>query len=125
METNAPNLPSLILLAASCAVLPVTARADELVKPLEVRKVFTNGKHNAFTAMRSFQSDLWLAFRAGDSHNSPTADVLVLPSKDGKDWQQAHTFDAAKDDRDPQMVVTEQRLLLYCPGGVRRVCLQK
>ncbi len=101
---------------AACVALSSLSRADDLVKPLEVHTVFANGKHNAFTAMRRFHGDLWLAFRSGDSHNSPTADVLVLRSKDGKDWQPAYTLDAVADDRDPQMVATEKRLFLYSPG---------
>ncbi len=111
-----------ILTGVACAVglLAITARsvAQETstpVKPLEVRKVFANGKHNAFTALRRFKGDLYLAFRASDSHESATADVLVLRSKDGKDWKQVFTFDMAKDDRDPQMMVTDERLFLYCP----------
>src|SRR5688572_22046325 len=65
-----PRLPPLAL--AACLTLSPLSRADEpLVKPLEVRKVYDNGKHNAFTAMRRFKGDLYLAFRAADSHNSP------------------------------------------------------
>ena len=109
---NAP----LICFLASCFALSSVCRADELVKPLEVRKVFADGKHNAFTALRRFKGELWLAFRAGEAHNSPTADVQVLRSKDGRDWRRAYTLDVAKDDRDPQMVVTGQRLYLYCPA---------
>lgn len=101
----------LLILVTACSL-----HAQDLVKPLEVRQVFANGKHNAFTAMRRFKGELYLAFRAGDGHNSPTADVLVLRSKDGKEWQQTFKFDVAKDDRDPQMVVTDQRLFLYCPS---------
>lgn len=104
------------VLMAILAVIGRPSSAQELVQPLEVRKVFSNGKHNAFTALRRFKGDLYLAFRAGDAHNSPTADVLVLKSKHGKEWQQAHTFDVAKDDRDPQMVVTDKRLFLYVPA---------
>lgn len=107
--------PSSILLIL-CIALPLLCRADDPVKPLEVRKVLADGKHNAFTAMRRFKGDLWLAFRSGDAHNSPTADVLVLRSKDGRDWQQAYKLDVAKDDRDPQFVATEKRLFLYCPS---------
>ena len=104
------------LLIITAAGLALTgARADDPIKPVEVRKIFSNGKHNAFTAMRRFKGDLFLAFRAGDAHNSPTADVLVLRSKDGKDWKQVHKFDAGKDDRDPQMVVTDNKLFLYSP----------
>ena len=101
----------LIILIAACSL-----NAQNLVKPPEVRQVFANGKHNAFTAMRRFKGELYLAFRAGDGHNSATADVLVLRSKDGKEWQQTFKFDVAKDDRDPQMVVTDQRLFLYVPA---------
>lgn len=86
------------------------------VKPLEVRKVFTNSKHNAFTAMRRFKGDLYLAFRAGDAHNSPEADVLVLKSKDGKEWTEAKRVNVARDDRDPQMVATDKSLFLYIPA---------
>ncbi|MDQ3625367.1 MAG: exo-alpha-sialidase [Verrucomicrobiota bacterium] len=105
-----------LLLLALCIGFPSWSRAGDLVKPLEVRKVFANGKHNAFTAMRRFKGDLWLAFRAGDSHNSPAADVLVLRSRDGQEWRQAYKLDAARDDRDPQFVATGQRLYLYSPG---------
>ena len=104
------------ILLASFACALTSIAANDLVKPIEARKVFTNGKHNAFTAMRRFKGELYLAFRAGDAHNSPTADVLVLKSKDGREWKETHRFDFAKDDRDPQMVVTEQRLFLYCPS---------
>ena len=100
----------LLLIFSACSL-----HAQDLVKPLEVRQVFANGKHNAFTAMRRFKGELYLAFRASDSHESAIADVLVLRSKDGKDWKQVFTFDMAKDDRDPQMMVTEERLFLYCP----------
>lgn len=107
-------MKAILILLALLTTLPCSAQ--ELVKPLEVRTVYSNGKHNAFTALRRFKGALYLAFRAGDAHNSATADVLVLKSTDGKDWKLAHTFDVAKDDRDPQMMVTEQSLLLYVPA---------
>lgn len=110
-----PCLSTLLLIAAAASFARSVAIADELVKPLEVRQIYSNGKHNAFTALRRFNGDLFLAFRAGDAHNSATGDVLVLRSKDGKDWTQVYKFDAGKDDRDPQMVIKDQRLYLYCP----------
>ena len=104
-----------LLLAATIFNLSST-RADEPIKPLEVRKVYTNGKHNAFTAMRRFKGDLFLAFRASDAHNAGTGDVLVFRSKEGKEWKQVFKFDVAKDDRDPQMVVINDKLYLYSPA---------
>jgi hypothetical protein len=107
----------LVLVSALAGFTLASAAADEQpIQPLEVRKVFANGRHNAFTALRRFKGELYLAFRAGDGHNSATADVLVLKSKDGKQWKQIHKFDVAKDDRDPQMVVTDQKLYLYSPA---------
>lgn len=112
-----PAMPKLFLWpVVMLALWTGSVSAGELVRPLEVRKVFSNGKHNAFTAMRRFKGNLYLAFRSGDSHNSATADVLVLRSPDGKAWEQVWKVDAAKDDRDPQMLATDDRLLLYCPA---------
>jgi hypothetical protein len=108
------RLPSLAL--AACLALPAITHAEDLVKPLEVRKIFDNGKHNAFTAMRRFKGDLYLAFRSADSHNSAAGDVVVMRSKDGQEWQTVHTMNVVKDDRDPQFVTTDKRLFLYSPG---------
>ncbi|MBM3831338.1 MAG: hypothetical protein FJ406_12495, partial [Verrucomicrobia bacterium] len=58
-------LPLLASVATMGSTPASAAPGENLVKPLEVRTVFTNGKHNAFTALRRFQGDLWLAFRAG------------------------------------------------------------
>jgi hypothetical protein len=115
------TIPFLTRFACAVGLLVITSpspaqEAVAPVKPLEVRKVFTNGKHNAFTALRRFKGDLYLAFRAGGAHNSAEADVLVLRSKDGKEWKEAKRVNVAKDDRDPQMVVTDKSLLLYIPA---------
>jgi hypothetical protein len=110
--------PTLVSLLAVALVLtsPIPSRADDLVKPIDVRTVVADGKHNAFTALRRFKGDLWLAFRKGEAHNSATADVVVLRSKEGKEWNEALKFDIAKDDRDPQFLGTENRLFLYVPA---------
>jgi hypothetical protein len=115
---NLTRISSALLVLASASFAPFPAAAEEPapIQPLEVRKVYANGKHNAFTALRRFKGDLYLAFRAGDGHNSATADVLVLRSKDGKDWKEIFKFDVAKDDRDPQMIVHQERLFLYSPA---------
>lgn len=77
-SSNSTKKPIALLTLATFGLvseisLSSAATADGLVKPLEVRTVYANGKHNAFTAMRRFQGDLWLAFRCGDAHNSATA----------------------------------------------------
>ena len=102
-------LCALLLLAASPAV-----RADlpteGPVKPKEIRKVYGDGKHNAFTAFVRWRGALWLAFRQADSHNSGDGDLVVLRSKDGRDWSEALRLNVLPDDRDPQFLATERRL---------------
>lgn len=113
------NIQISVLSGLVAALLPSAlahAEPEALARPLEVRKIVADGRHNAFTAMRRFKGELWLAFRSGEAHNSATADVVVLRSKDGNDWKPALKFDVAKDDRDPQFVVTDKRLYLYVPA---------
>lgn len=87
---------------------------DFPVKPTEVRKVFGDGKHNAFTAFVRFKDRYWLAFRNGADHNSADGDVLVLTSADARTWTEALRLDIDKrDDRDPQFLVAGDRLIMY------------
>lgn len=102
-------------LCAICLASP-SAFADEApdtVKPREVRKVFADGKHNAFTALAKFQDQYWLAFRTGKDHNSKDGDIVVLRSEDAKTWTEALRQSAGGDDRDPQVLVAGKRLILY------------
>jgi hypothetical protein len=101
-------------------LLPLTfagpfAVADDLVPPKEVRLVYSNGQHNAFTALRRFRGALWLAFRTAKDHNSGDGDILVLKSTDGeaRSWTEAFRLNVVPDDRDPQFLVTDKRLFLY------------
>jgi len=108
-----------ICLVLMC-LLPLTfagpfAVADDLVPPKEVRLVYSNGQHNAFTALRRFRGALWLAFRTAKDHNSGDGDILVLKSTDGeaRSWTEAFRLNVVPDDRDPQFLVTDKRLFLY------------
>ncbi len=47
------------------------------VKPTEVRKIYGNGKHNAFTAFVRWKGALWVAFRQAAAHNSVDGDLVV------------------------------------------------
>lgn len=86
------------------------------VKPSDIRKVYGKGEHNAFTAFVRWKGALWLAFRQAASHNSADGDLVVLRSVDGRDWSEALRLNILPDDRDPQFVATESRLLLYDPA---------
>lgn len=81
-----------------------------------VRRVFYNGEHNAFTDLVRFHDRFYLAFRScPDGHMvHPTASIIILSSADGRRWEPAHRFSVAKrDTRDPHFLVFKDTLFVY------------
>ena len=82
-----------------------------------IRRVFHNGEHNAFTDLCRFRDQLYLTFRScPDGHMvHPTASVIILRSKDeGTTWEQVHRFSVKdRDTRDPHFLIFRDRLLVY------------
>lgn len=82
-----------------------------------IRRVFHNGEHNAFTDLCRFRDHIYLTFRScPDGHMvNPTASVLILRSKDdGATWEQVHRFSVKdRDTRDPHFLVFHDRLFVY------------
>ncbi|MBP87329.1 MAG: hypothetical protein CMJ64_11505 [Planctomycetaceae bacterium] len=100
------------------ALLSVPLHADELpeVKVTNIRRVFHNGEHNAFTDLIRVQGKFYLTFRScPDGHMvHPTASIIVLSSSDAKEWKQVHRFRVAKrDTRDPHFLAFKSRLFVY------------
>lgn len=86
------------------------------VEVTNVRRVFHNGEHNAFTDLARWRGQFWLTFRScPDGHSvCPTASVIILSSTDGKEWAQVHRFRVAKrDTRDPHFLVFKEKLFVY------------
>lgn len=117
-------LQSTLATASSLAALPASARLpagasttrfpDVTVR--NVRRVFHNGEHNAFTDLVRFRDRLYLTFRTcPDGHMvHPTAAILVLSSRDGVAWEEVHRFRIPlRDPRDPHFLVFRGRLFLY------------
>ncbi|MCA9065017.1 MAG: hypothetical protein KDA96_18230 [Planctomycetaceae bacterium] len=91
---------------------------DELpaVRVTNIRRVFHNGEHNAFTDLVRFQGRYFLTFRScPDGHMvHPTSSVIVLASDDLQTWAQVHRFSVPlRDTRDPHFLVFRDRLFLY------------
>ena len=82
-----------------------------------VRRVFHNGEHNAFTDLIEWQGKLWLTFRScPDGHMVfPTSRVMVMSSSDeGETWQPEHEFSVARRDvRDPHFLIFKDKLFIY------------
>ena len=98
--------------------LPGSAIAGELpkVNVFNVRRIFHNGRHNAFTDLVRFKGDFYLTFRScPDGHMvHPTSSIIVLSSTDTRRWKQVHQFGVEKrDTRDPHFLVFKGRLFVY------------
>ena len=102
-----------------CSVLLSTlASAADLpkVEVSNIRRVFDNGEHNAFTDLVRFRDRYYLTFRScPDGHMvHPTASIIILASDDMKVWHQTHRFRVEKrDTRDPHFLVFKDRLFVY------------
>jgi len=86
------------------------------VRVSNVRRVFHNGEHNAFTDLVRFEGKFYLTFRScPDGHMvHPTASIIILSSTDAKQWEQVHRFRVAKrDTRDPHFLVFQNTLFVY------------
>ena len=91
------------------------ARLPE-VRVTNVRRVFHNGEHNAFTDLIRFQGRYFLTFRScPDGHMvHPTASIIILSSKDLKRWEQVHQFSVPmRDTRDPHFLDFKGQLFVY------------
>ncbi len=104
------------LLLVTCSLLSSPAETPQ-VEVRNVRRVFHNGEHNAFTDLSRFHGQLYLAFRScPDGHLvSSTASVIILRSADeGATWEQVHRFSVPdRDTRDPHFLVFHDRLFVY------------
>ena len=108
----------LYLFILSFWLLPTIARetnADE-VSVNNVRQVFNNDEHNAFTDLIWFKGHIYLTFRScPDGHMVfPTSRIIVLKSSSGKEWSQVHSFSVKnRDTRDPHFAQLNGELFVY------------
>jgi hypothetical protein len=91
--------------------LALPADQSELV---EVRRIWDEGEHNAFTDLIRFD-DRWLCtFREGQGHVSPDGALRVIASDDGEQWESIALITSETADlRDPKLCLTpDGRLML-------------
>jgi len=113
-------LPFVLGFLSVFCLSPVRPAAAEDTLPKvrieSVRRVFDNGKHNAFTDLCRFQGRYYLTFRScPDGHGVyPTSSIIVLASDNAETWKQVHRFRVPKrDTRDPHFLVFRNRLFIY------------
>ncbi|PQO38136.1 sialidase family protein [Blastopirellula marina] len=101
-------------------VLATVASADETspAKILDVKKIWDEAPHNAFTDLIRFKDQWYCVFREGGGHVSKVGSLRVLRSDDGKNWESAAlvTSDTA-DLRDAKISVTPDGKLCLAGAG--------
>ena len=104
----------------SAVIALVLVQPAVAIQLLDVRKVWDNAPHNAFTDLVRFDDQFYLTFREASVHIVPPVgsaggNIRVLRSADGETWSSAALLDggANRDYRDSYLSVTpEGRLLL-------------
>ena len=77
------------LLLAWAAAAPAFAQSSSGFELVEVKKIWDQGKHNAFTDLLRFKDRWYCVFREGDGHVGGDGKIRVLTSPDGKGWEPA------------------------------------
>ena len=98
--------------------LATTEQAERTspVRVSNIRRVFHNGEHNAFTDLVRFKNKFYLTFRScPDGHMvHPTASIIILSSTDARQWEQVHRFRVEeRDTRDPHFLIFQNTLFIY------------
>lgn len=96
-----------------------TAQPEPELRLQHVQKIWDRGLHNAFTDLCYFNEQYWLVFREASEHVSADGTIIVLSSKDSKEWKQVASLSLADYDlRDPKIITTpDNRLLITCGGA--------
>lgn len=105
----------LLVCVFTVAAGDVQAQAPQ-VTVSNIRRVFHNGEHNAFTDLVKFGGRYFLAFRScPDGHMvHPTSSIIILVSDDLRSWDPVHRFHVPlRDTRDPHFLVFRDRLFVY------------
>jgi len=83
------------------------------------RKIYSDGKHNAFTGIAAYRGMTYVSFRSAQTHLTWDGNIKVIQSADRETWSViADESMPELDLRDPKLAVFGDRLLAYC--GARR-----
>lgn len=113
-----------LYLAAACAA--ADARRDTAkpvtMKVLSVKRIWSAGKHNAFTDLVRFKGKFYCVFREGAAHVSPHGKIRILVSSDdGDTWKSvALLAEAGYDLRDAKITVMPDGRLMALGGAAPR-----
>lgn len=102
---------SFFVVVLACA----SVRAGEPAKLVEVKKIWDQAPHNAFTDLVRFKDRWFCVFREGKGHVSPDGALRVITSADGNSWDSAALITSPNSDlRDAKITVTPDGQLMLC-----------
>jgi len=97
------------------AAVPLEARL------LDVRKIWDQAPHNAFTDLARWNEHFYCAFREGRGHVSTDGRIRVVRSKDADAWSSAGLIELnGYDLRDAHLAVTPDNKLMLLGGATPR-----
>jgi len=85
------------------------------LRVIRAQRIFSNGRHNAFTGIDALDGDPVVVFRTAEDHVSQDGTITVL-GRDDETWtvrDQLASPVSAPDLRDPSLISFDDRLLLY------------
>lgn len=104
-------------------IFPSFTQAQVKEEPLDIRRIWDRGNHNAFTDIAFFKGKLYVVFREGDGHipnkdNTGNGIIRILSSVSGEFWESAAVIQLEGIDlRDPKISVTPKNRLMIMMGG--------
>jgi hypothetical protein len=85
---------------------------------VSVKKIWSQGEHNAFTDLIRFDNQWFCTFRESEAHVGGNGKIRVLASHDGERWDSAALLnEEGVDLRDPKLSVTPANRLMLVLGG--------
>lgn len=111
----------LTILAAITFLTAVPSMAQETepsAELVEVRKIWDQAPHNAFTDLIRYRGRWFCVFREGARHVSPDGSLRVITSGNGKKWKPAALISSPTMDlRDAKITLTPEGKLMLTGAG--------
>lgn len=90
---------------------------------ISVKKIWSNGIHNAFPSIIEFKGKYYCSFREGETHifdsqGNAEGKVRIIASADGEEWESVALLSKPEYDlRDPKLSITPDGKLMVIIGG--------
>ena len=111
---------SLLLLLAAQTVPFVSCRGATPPELIDVRRIWDQAAHNAFTDLLHHRNHWYCVFREGTRHVSADGSLRVITSRDGRDWTSLSLVSHPDDDlRDAKLTVTPDGRFMLNGAGMQ------